>query len=267
MLSIVVLSLISISYAYNITNIIPNTGPTFGGTIATIYGYDFPRDAIPLIGGTSCIEYRVLSETEIVCVTPPGCGMYQSVTINDLSIQNNLWSYESPNITKINPLVSSVIGGELLTITGTNFYNIDYVHVKFYFTKAQVLFSNYTTIIVIIPSGSGASIPLQVCVSKEILYINECTITEVFSYYFPEINKIDPDHGSVFGGDIVTIYGNNFTEDSIVTIGDKYGWIHEYTHWKLIIKTSEAPQSKPGEQPMFVISHNQISNLVMFYYI
>ena len=110
---------------------VPN-GPTAGGTVVTINGDNF---GLPtslksiLIGETPCSEIESLSTKQVSCTVPPGTGYDLPVTvrINELEGQSDsnhggaTWSYDGPQVRKVEPNHASGKGGALIALRGLNF--------------------------------------------------------------------------------------------------------------------------------------------------
>ena len=116
-----------------ITAIAPSSGPTTGGTQVTLFGSYFDastanvRIAIGRANATvlnyPIVNERVMFNTRIVLLTPPGVG-YADVDVAVFEVParaSKLWHYDPPEITQVLPSSANSNGGEWISVYGTNF--------------------------------------------------------------------------------------------------------------------------------------------------
>lgn len=102
----------------------PNFGSTAGGTEILIGGYLFDHITDVQVGGTPCIEWRVLSISQISCTTPAHSAGPVGVTVTGVggSTVGGVFTYtDPPSITSISPAAGAVTGGDLVIIEGSGF--------------------------------------------------------------------------------------------------------------------------------------------------
>ncbi|MCL5289261.1 MAG: IPT/TIG domain-containing protein [Acidobacteria bacterium] len=156
--------------APTIGSVLPNSGPTAGGTAITIAGTGFQAGASVIVGGVSATSVVVVSAISITAVTPAGTAGTVAVSVlnpdGQSAVLNGAFSYSSPapppTVTSILPINGSQNGGTTVTITGTGFQ-----------TGATVLFgvnsatgvvvNSATSITAISPPGTpGAAVGIRV---------------------------------------------------------------------------------------------------------
>ena len=126
----------------------------------------------------------------------------------------------SPKVTKIDPNVGSIKGGERVVITGNDF-RPEQVEVKFGGKLAIVVQSEsrYDRLVVITPQGDMVG-KVDVHI-KNTKALGEVVVKDGYTYISsPIITSIDPDRVKNNGEYKVTIKGSGFMEGIKVTIGD-----------------------------------------------
>jgi hypothetical protein len=126
-----------------VTSISPTIGSTAGGTAVTITGANLTGVTGVTVGGVACTSVLVVSPTSITCIVPAGLYGFASVLVTTpggTNVANTLFSYSlptptpaptptpsptpEPTVTSIIPNDGRIIGGTLVTITGTNLINV-----------------------------------------------------------------------------------------------------------------------------------------------
>ncbi|XP_078254550.1 PKHD1 like 1, tandem duplicate 1 [Rhinoraja longicauda] len=114
------------TYELEVTSIFPSEGSTEGGTILTISGSSFTPDTAVLIGEKNC---TLLTQFlfELTCRTPPATAGVANISVFTNETHKTLpfvFTYNEikmPVIFQISPTESSVTGGAILTICGSDF--------------------------------------------------------------------------------------------------------------------------------------------------
>ncbi len=114
-----------------ILTVSPSSGSIQGNTHITISGKKFNSKSSVVIGGATCLNITIISDTEMVCDTPAhqyGVVDIVIVSTNDSGslVQDTLekaFEYipDTPTISSINPKYGSTDGGTTITISGSNF--------------------------------------------------------------------------------------------------------------------------------------------------
>jgi hypothetical protein len=103
-----------------VTGISPSRGTTAGGSTVTITGTKFTGATVVTVGGTAVTSFVVNSDTSITATTPAGTAGVKDVSVGT-GTGSGLFTYQNPTITSISPTSGATAGGNVVTITGTNF--------------------------------------------------------------------------------------------------------------------------------------------------
>jgi hypothetical protein len=214
----------------SVSGIVPDSGPTAGGTPVVITGTNFYA-----LDGTTEVHFggtlapagsvHVTSTTTITAVSPPGAAGPVDVTVSDAggtSVNNPpvTFTYVPPPVISangINPDSGPTSGGTVVMITGTNLGSTGDTTVTFGGSQATDVTVNNTGTVVTATSPPGDPGTAQVIVtttdggpsnSLPFTYISPPTIG---------INGLDPAFGPDTGGTVVTMTGSGLTGISAVT--------------------------------------------------
>lgn len=113
-----------------ISTVTPNSGRTEGfptSPTITINGFAFDSGATVTIDGAACPTTSVTT-TSIVCQPPAGTSGGKEVRVTNpdglFGQRFNGYTYvEAPTVTAVSPFNGPTAGGQLVTITGTNFFS------------------------------------------------------------------------------------------------------------------------------------------------
>jgi plastocyanin len=114
----------------SITDVIPATGPTSGGTSVSIFGQGFEPGATVTFGGLSATSVTVVSSSSIIAVTPVGPASEQAGLAVDVTVRNadgttatktRAWTYTVPPLAITTLTPSAATAGAVVTITGAGF--------------------------------------------------------------------------------------------------------------------------------------------------
>lgn len=168
-------------------------------------------------GGTSATSIDVVSKSRITAITPAHAfGNVDVVVKNDngqsYTLTNGFSYTAPPSIDSILPTSGFKTGGDLVTITGANFYGTPTV--KFGTTNAtNVTVVNPTTITATTPAHLAGLVSISVtnpdnqsATSNDAFLFNELE---------PVISSISPVSGPAVGGTRVAISGSNFIKNGI----------------------------------------------------
>lgn len=148
-----------------ITSIAPNTGPSTGGTLVTIFGEGFDEPVAVSFGGiaqqvVSVTGTEIVVRTVPVTVTTCGAGAGGPVTVTNIetaaTATGPAFTYQGPPepiITNVQPVSGPAGGGTVVTITGSNFDPP--ARVTFGAQAGNVTSTTPTTIIVTTPPFAG----------------------------------------------------------------------------------------------------------------
>ncbi len=206
-----------------ITSINPAAGPPSGGNTVVITGSGFLTNLLApssvLFGGNAA-AFITDGDTQIRAVAPPGTGLQQITVVHPIGGTSPFttaanYSYNAgPLIASISPPAGPVVGGTVVTITGSGF--LPGAQVFFGLTQATfVLVDSATQIRATSPAGIGV-VFLTVVVNGA---TSPTTPLAQFSYAGPTVTSILPIAGPIAGGTVVTVTGTNFTNLSSVQLG------------------------------------------------
>jgi IPT/TIG domain len=197
-----------------ITGISPPSGPTAGGTTVTLTGTAFPG-ANSVRFGTTPASFTITSATTISAVSPPGTGSVQVTVTTPGGNSNGItYTYQNvPTISALSPDAGPTVGGNTVTITGTNLSGV--TSVTFGGTPAvSFVVVSPTEVTAIAPSGAAGLSSVTVTAG---------TTSSAPAVYFyvaaPVVTAIAPTAGPATGGTTVTLTGANLVEATAVAFG------------------------------------------------
>jgi hypothetical protein len=204
--------------------LVPNTGPTAGGTDVTITGTNFGPDSTVAFGANAGTSVDVVSSTTITVTSPASTlsgngGGPVSVKVTDAGGTSNgqTFTYIPPPVINTNGIVPDfgpTAGGTNVTITGSNFVTTGVTSVTFAGAQAtNVVVVNSTTITATSPAGLAG--PANVVVTDAY----GSSGPQTFTYLAPPlvgVNGLDPAYGPTTGGTLVVVSGSNLEGASSV---------------------------------------------------
>jgi hypothetical protein len=193
-------------------SMIPTSGPTSGGTLVTITGNNFLQLAGVSFGGTPGTAVNVLDDNELTVLSPPHVAGVVNVTVTTAggtttSLPFTYIASPAPTLLSLSPTSGPLPGGNVVTITGSNFGNSPAgVTVTFGGTPASVLTVSSGQITVTAPPGAAPG-AVNVTVTTPSGTSGPLPYTYVA---VPTMTGIVPSSGPVAGGNNVVITGTNF---------------------------------------------------------
>gem|GEM_PF-1342349 len=215
-----------------IATITPNEGPLLETTNITITGQHFENTVNVTIGSLAASNVVVnAGKTQIQCQVPPGVTTgpvpvtVSSSSHGTVTVDNGFRYNPTMIIMGVNPAEGSIDGGTTVTITGTNFVQID--RVTFGTAVATGVTVNGTTTISCVTASSTEG-------DKDVIVHSSThgTATKFNGFHYnarPEIYTITPDNGPMAGGTRVVITGTGFTGTVRVLLGTTYGEAQDCT--------------------------------------
>jgi hypothetical protein len=202
-----------------IASVNPNIGTVLGGQTVTITGQGF-TDAqhvyfIPTgeSTGPEGTIANILNDNSITVTTPSTTyGTYDIVVVTPdgtsaISTDDRYTFVPAAVVKKISPTVGDAKGGTVVTVTGDDFNGADFV----YFGSQKgtnMVVNNNNQITVTAPAGPlGQTVPVTVTHSG----VPGPSFASYTWITVPTVTKINPNSGSVNGGNTVTIIGKYFT--------------------------------------------------------
>jgi hypothetical protein len=213
--------------APTVTAVTQNSGSTGGGATVVLSGTDFGGATDVSFGGTDARGFTVDSPTQITAVAPPHASGTVNVTVTTYAGTSatgtaNQFTYNAasaPAVTALTPAAGSTLGGDAVTLTGTNFSGASAV--SFGGTDApdfEVLDDN--TIFVVSPAVTAAG-TVDVTVTTP-SGTSSAVSADHFAYSAPSapaVTGLSATSGGTGGGTTVVIAGSGFTAATQVTFG------------------------------------------------
>jgi hypothetical protein len=224
----------------SVDSVNPNIGPLYGNQVVTVTGQGFTNIQnvyfVPIGSASNTSAYtgsniQVANANSFTVTTPATpIGKYDIVVEATVSGQS-VWSVKSENdryefvtapiVRKVSPVSGNISGGTSVTLTGENFNNAAYVWFDGIRTT-EFTVDNNNQITVIAPGAPdsylGVAVPVAVQrYGSSFIGLSYATYTWITA---PTVTKINPNSGSVDGGNTVTITGQYFTGTKSVYFGD-----------------------------------------------
>lgn len=196
----------------------PNHGPTTGGFEVSLPGDNYGTSPTSLklsVGGEACERSTWVSNTMAKCFVPAGVGITHVVAevegqkSDDSKDDSDVFSYDAPKLTMINPSSGNPEGGLLVTLEGKNFGSRkDKASVLLGDTPARVVHVTNNQILFVLPPGEGQEdVSVRVAGQENVVAKGEETV--VMAYSGPRVTGVSPNHGQTQGGQAVTILGRD----------------------------------------------------------
>jgi len=178
----------------------PITGSVEGGTTLTISGQGFGEDLEVRVGADPATAVTILSDGELLAVTPPGAPGLVDITVSDGEDQAVLpgaFAYvtDAPELYGIDPTFGARSGGALVQVYGAGFPLDATVTVG----EAPLLDPQWVSpslIVGRVPPGDTGTVDVTMTWSDGVL-----TLPSAFTYYDPKNNK-----GGTWGGPIDDVF-------------------------------------------------------------
>jgi hypothetical protein len=204
-----------------VTNVSPNGGTIGGGTSVTITGTSFTGATTVQFGATNATSFTVDSATQITATAPAEAAGTVHVTVTNpggtssTSSSDQYTYYNTPTVTNVNPNSGSTMGGNPVIITGTNFTGA--TSVSFGATTASFSINSPTQITATAPAESAGTVDVTVTNPGG---TSSTSPSDIYTYIpAPAITNVNPNYGSISGGNSVVITGGNFTGATDVSFG------------------------------------------------
>jgi hypothetical protein len=214
--------------APSITAVSPNSGGTPGGNTVVISGSNFTAATSVLFAGLAA-SFTVNSDTSITAIAPPagGPGATVDITISTPSgtstaVTADHYTYTNvtapaPAVTAVSPNTGTQFGGQVVTITGTNFSGASAV--KFGTVPVAYTINSDSSITVTAPVHSVGPVDITVTTNNGTSATGSADKFTYLSSSAPSIVNLSAHSGTTAGGTSVTISGSNFTGATAVYFG------------------------------------------------
>ncbi|MCX8093629.1 MAG: IPT/TIG domain-containing protein, partial [Candidatus Goldbacteria bacterium] len=205
-----------------ITSCVPSVGYIGGGQAVTITGANFDNGCTVLFGSkTASVTY--INSNTLRVTTPSNPAGPVNITVINLDSQqaigNNMFTYSSflpPVITSCNPTSGTTLGGNTLTVYGSNFINGCTVTIGGY-PATDVVCVSSNTLTMKTPANALGTVNIMVTNPDGQYYI----LNNAYTYTLPppQVLFCVPATGLTTGGQTVTVIGKYFVNGATVRFG------------------------------------------------
>ena len=224
--------------APRVLSVAPTRLPAAGGLL-TLGGSGFLAGATVTVGGASCASGHVVSVSTLTCTAPSHSAGVVAVMVTGSDGQSatlqNAVTYLAPvpAVDGFSPPSGPVVGGTLVTITGSNFDSSAIVNIGTSRCVSVVVVSS-STITCVTPSGLRYHYVSVVNPDGQ-----TGSSSQRFIYFgnSPWINSITPNHGPMRGGTPVVIVGTDFLPGAIIRLDNAVCAITAFTNTSIACTT------------------------------
>lgn len=207
-----------------IGSISPSSGSLDGGATITVSGTGFVPGTALTVGGVAATGISIIDANTLTAILPAYSG---GILAADVVVNNGIsnatlsggFSYQAqaPTLTAVTPSSGTLLGGTLITLTGTHFIPDSTVSVGG-IAAQNVNVINATTLNARVPAYLSGPLLKDVAISND---GGTANLSAAFSYTLvaPSATSASPHTGPVSGGTTLTISGLGFTPGTTVTIG------------------------------------------------
>src|ERR1035437_5129082 len=203
--------------APSLVSISPSSGKLASGTACTLSGNYFLAGASVTFSGASATSIVVVSPTQITCVLPSGSGA-ENIVVQNTDGQNSTlvggYTFQaSPTVVSCVPAEGILSGGESVLVNGSGFLASMTMQFGASLATSVVILSS-TQASCQTPAGVAGTVSIT-CTSQD---AQVGVGVNLFEYdATPVVVSASPNHGSIIGGDAVTISGSSFEPDDQIT--------------------------------------------------
>ncbi len=203
-----------------VTGVRPGRGPTSGGVRVEVTGKDFREGVELLFDGVPCAHVEVLQPTLAACVLPPGEEGPSDVTARNpdgeaATLRDGFVYYQAPRVVAVIPNRGPTAGGQDVRLEGAFFPDGARVtfagrHARFVTVVSAQVITCQT------PPGNPGFVDVAVQHPEG----GEGVLPRGYRYVPPPVvDGVIPPEGPDFGGQQVTVTGDNFETGATVTVG------------------------------------------------
>ena len=181
--------------APTISSISPNVGNPAGNTPIAITGSNFLTGATVDIGANPCVGVTVNPPYSVSCSTPVGTVGAVDVMVSNTDEQfatlaSGFTYQNAPTITSVSPTTGYTVGGETITITGTDFHTIGA-------TKVEIGGLTCTSVKVTSSTQMTCDVPVGIVGEVDVKIINpdgqSVTLASSYTYQEQEGTSLNAD--------------------------------------------------------------------------
>lgn len=214
-----------------ITQLIPNYGPTAGGTTVTILGENLVSPTGIGFGTAWAPSFTAISISEIIAISPAqpagpvDTQAHLASGLLSILAESDVFTYtdQPVTVTKVNPNKGPVGANTTVAITGTNFTGVTAVNFGS-LTTTDYTVNSTTQITAVTPAESAGTVDVRVTANG---VTSAITAADEFTFgYGPVVHRVGKQpagnresHGPLSGGTTVTISGTNIITATAVYFG------------------------------------------------
>ena len=211
------------------TSVSPTFGSDGGNQWVNITGTGFIAASAVSFGGSTA-TFAVINDTSITAKTPALQAQTVNIVITvpgNTAVGQNAYTFQgAPHITAISPSYGGTLGGNTVTITGTNLTGASYVRFNVTPNTGSITVNSAgTSLTAIVPPANGTwALPANVNVST---YITDNMVTRTYSSTTENVayqynaagtfTRISPTNGPISGGTLVSFNGTGLNNATQVT--------------------------------------------------
>jgi hypothetical protein len=206
-----------------VTSVMPNTGPSSGGTTVNVSGTNFLGANLVAFGDASA-SFTVTGPSTLTAFSPPHVPGTVDVRVTNpdgssAPCGTDLYFYtgSAPTVTGMSPNQGPTAGGTTVTITGNGFLNA--TAVTFGGVSASFTVNSDTQITAFSPAEPAGTVDVQVTNANG---TSTPVAPDRFTYQpiMPAVTGLSTINGPASGGTTLTITGTGFLNATAVSFGD-----------------------------------------------
>jgi hypothetical protein len=208
--------------ASTITSLSATTGSSAGGDTITLTGTGLLDTNSVTVGGQPA-SFTVLSDTSLTFVTPASSAGGYDVVVGVPGADSDPARFtftqaSAPTVTGLGTTTGSTAGGDSVTLTGTDFGGVSLV--TFGGVPAGFTFNSSTSITATSPSAAAAGmVDVIVYTSAGDSAVSSSDEFTYSAASAPTLSSLSLTAGSTTGGDVVSLFGSDFTGATGVSFG------------------------------------------------
>jgi Tfp pilus assembly major pilin PilA len=207
-----------------LSSISPVSSSVVGGVSATVQGSGFIPGTAVSIGGVAATNVVVVNSSTLHLTVP---AYINGSLIKDVLVNNGVgsatlvggftYTVQAPTVHGVSPSTGSVVGGTLISLTGTGFTPGTTVRVGG-IAATNVTVLNSTSLTAITPAYAGGALNGAVEVDNG---VSNASLPGAFTYQpiAPAVLSVSPGTGPAAGGTTLTITGSGFVPGMTVSVG------------------------------------------------
>ncbi|MEO8541366.1 MAG: IPT/TIG domain-containing protein [bacterium] len=211
-----------------VTGVSPLGGVIGGGTSVTIAGSGFTGATGVTFGGAAGSGLVVTNDNSITVTSPAhAAGLVDVLVSNPVATSANTaadnfrYGTTTPSVVSLTPTTGPIVGGTVVTVTGTGFTGA--TGVTFGGTAGTALTITSDTSLTVTSPGHLAGVADVIVTTPSGASPNTSADNYTYGTVLPSVTSLSPTGGPIGGGTSVTITGTGFTGATLVTFGGTAG--------------------------------------------